>query len=341
MATGDATRVLQLHPEGPEEGRGLDPALLRQAISDAAEEGYGVLSVSGGEPLLYPGLPDLLDEARARGMATAVTTYGLLLDASRLEMLRGRLDYLAIRLDGVRDSHDRLRACAGAFAAMEARLPGVREAGLDFGFLFTLTRSNAHELRWIADFALGQGAGLLQIHPLEEARRTAHDLRGEAPDDFEAAFAWVVAMRLRESLRGRLRVHVDLLDRAALQLGIAPLDSREALLEMETPALGTTASPMTEASRLSELISPLVVEADGTVVPLQVGFPRAYALGHLDEARLPFLGVRWRAQRLGAFAALCRRTFEEVSAPADLPFVNWHEEVARRAWPEAPAVHPG
>lgn len=340
MATGDATRVLQLYPGGPEEGRGLDPALLRQAISDAADEGYGVLSVSGGEPLLYPGLPDLLDEARARGMATAVTTYGQELDASRLEMLRGRLDYLAIRLDGVPDSHDRLRASAGAFAAMEGRLPGVREAGLDFGFLFTLTRSNAHELRWIADFALAQGAGRLQIHPLEEACRAADGLRGETPDDFEAAFAWVVAMRLRASLRGQLRVHVDLLDRADLQIGLA-LDSREARLPVETPALGTSC-PRPEGSRLSELISPLVVEADGTVVPLQFGFPRAYALGHLDEARLRFLGVRWRAQTLGAFAALCRRTFEEVSAPAHLPFVNWHEEVARRAWPEAPpAVHPG
>jgi Fe-coproporphyrin III synthase len=325
MPTGDATRVLQLQPtlacdlgcrrgdasSGPKEGGGFDPELLRQAIADAAEEGYGALSVSGGEPLLYASLPDLLDEARAHGMATAVTTNGMRLDPARLEMLRGRLDYLAISLDGIPESHDRLCGRPGAFAAMEGRLEGVREAGLDFGFLFTLTRSNAHELGWIAAFALAQGAGLLQIHPLEEARRAAHNLRGETPDDFEAAFAWVVAMRLRESLRGRLRVHLDLLDRAALPSSIAQLE---------------------EARRLSELVSPLVVEADGAVVPLQFGFPRAYALGCLDEARLSFLGVRWRAQTLGAFAALCRRTFEELSAPADLPFVlNWYEEVARRA----------
>jgi hypothetical protein len=73
------------------------------------------------------------------------------------------------------------------------------------------------------------------------------------------------------------------------------------------------------------------VEADGTVAPLRYGFPRAFALGSLQEARLRFLGVRWRTQRSGAFADLCRRTIEELAAPADMPFVNWHEEVARRA----------
>jgi MoaA/NifB/PqqE/SkfB family radical SAM enzyme len=288
-------------------------ASLREAIADAADEGYSALSVSGGEPLLYPGLPVLLDEAREHGLATAVTTNGTLLDARRLEDLRGRVDLLAISLDGVPESHDRMRSSPGAFAAMEGRLEGLRQAGLPFGFLFTLTRTNAHELGWLADFAAGQGARLLQIHPLAETGRAAGALRGDAPDDFEAAFAWVAAMRLREGFRGRLRIHLDLLDRAALREGPASFP------------VGGPCGP------LADLVTPLVVEADGMVAPLRHGFSRAFALGNLQEARLRFLGARWRAQRSRAFADLCRRTIEELAAPADMPFVNWHEEVARRA----------
>jgi MoaA/NifB/PqqE/SkfB family radical SAM enzyme len=326
---GDGTRVLQVHPtrecnlrcrhcyssSGPEEHAGLSTASLRDTIADAADEGYAALCVSGGEPLLYPGLIALLDEAREHGLATAVTTNGTLLDARRLECLRGRVDLLSISLDGVPESHDRMRASPGAFAAMEGLLEGVREAGLPFGFLFTLTRTNAHELGWLADFAAGQGARHLQIHPLAETGRAAGALHGHAPDDFETAFAWVAAMRLRESLRGRLRIHLDLLDRAALRAGLAAI-----------PAGGSR-------DRLADLVTTLVVEADGTVAPLRHGFPRAFSLGSLQEGRLRLLGERWRRERSRAFADLCRRTLEELAAPApaDIPFVNWHEEVARRA----------
>jgi MoaA/NifB/PqqE/SkfB family radical SAM enzyme len=229
-----------------------------------------------------------------------------------------------------------MRASPGAFAAMEGRLGGVREAGLPFGFLFTLTRTNAHELGWLADFAAGQGARLLQIHPLAETGRAAGALHGDAPDDFEAAFAWVAAMRLRESLRGRLRIHLDLLDRAALRVGFASFPvggpcGLEPLGSSPADVGGRGAGDARPRGRLADLVAPLVVEADGTVAPLRYGFPRAFALGSLQEARLRFLGARWRKQRSGAFADLCRRTIEELAAPAEMPLVNWHEEVARRA----------
>ena len=183
----------------------------------------------------------------------------------------------------------------------------------------------------IADFAVAQGASLLQIHPLEEAGRAREALPGQAPDEFEIAFAWVVASRLREALRGRLRIHLDLLDRAALRVGLAsPTLTGASGLEPLAGPVERAYGPE-EPRRLADLVAPLVVEADGTVVPMQYGFPRTYSLGSLEEARLRFLAVRWRVQRQRAFTDLCRRTLEELAVPAELPFVNWYEEVARRA----------
>jgi MoaA/NifB/PqqE/SkfB family radical SAM enzyme len=69
-----------------------------------------------------------------------------------------------------------------AFSTMAARLEGVRRSGIPFGFIFTLTQFNLHELEWVAGFALQQGARLLQIHPLEEAGRAAERLAGARPD---------------------------------------------------------------------------------------------------------------------------------------------------------------
>jgi MoaA/NifB/PqqE/SkfB family radical SAM enzyme len=328
--TGEA-RVLQIHPtrrcnlrclhcysaSGPGERDELPAALLRGAIDGAGAAGYTVAAFSGGEPLLYKPLPALLGHARSRGMLTTVTSNGMLLDGRRLPPLRGALDLLAISLDGVPASHNRMRADDRAFAAMAANLDRVRASGIPFGFIFTLTQYNLHELPWVADFALAQGAKLLQIHPLEEAGRARQLLAGEGPDAVEASFAFVVAARLREASAGRLHVQLDLLSRTHLR------DHPERVFAGAPP-------PGPEVTA-AELVSPLVIEADGCVVPIQHGFPRAYALGNLKDAPLHELLARWRRDRSVAFRSLCRDVFEELTAPAELPLANWYELLARRA----------
>ena len=82
---------------------------------------------------------------------------------------------------------------------------------------------------------------------------------------------------------------------------------------------------------LADLVSPLVIEPDGMVVPLQHGFARAFALGNLHEASLRTLALTWRQERYLAFQALCQRVFQKVTAPATLPFANWYEVIGQEA----------
>jgi MoaA/NifB/PqqE/SkfB family radical SAM enzyme len=327
--TGDRFRILQVHPtlrcnlrclhcyssSGPEHRDGLDGELLRSLIRDAAGEGFNVASFSGGEPLMYPGLPELLDVAHECGMGTSLVTNGMLLSRRRLETLQGRLDVVAISLDGVPASHDRIRGSERAFEIMASRIDGLRGAGIPFGFVFTLTRANLDELGWVCDFAVAHGARLLQIHPLEEVGRARSELQGLEPDDQNAALAWLAAIELRKLYGDRISIQLDLVDGERLRALPASVfaDDGDAL------------------DGLTELVSPLIVEADGTVVPLQYGFPREYALGNLHDAPLQELTERWQAGGLAAFRSLCRRTFEELTVPTELPIFNWYQEVARRA----------
>jgi hypothetical protein len=82
---------------------------------------------------------------------------------------------------------------------------------------------------------------------------------------------------------------------------------------------------------LGDLLSPLVVEPDGTLVPLGYGFPRYFTLGNLHEATLSELGQRWRRQRLPEFRQVCKRVYEELSQSTSLPFSNWYEAVGQEA----------
>jgi MoaA/NifB/PqqE/SkfB family radical SAM enzyme len=325
-------RGLQIHPtrrcnlrcqhcyssSGPEERGALSAALLQDAITDASQEGYTLANFSGGEPLLYPALPVLLHHAHQCGMVTTVTSNGMLLDERRLERLKGGTDVLAISLDGVPASHNRMRGSERAFEVMAGRLEAVRQSGIPFGFIFTLTQYNLDELDWVADFAMEQRARLLQIHPLEEVGRASRLLSGSRPDDVESACAYLVVSRLRKRVGDRLYVQLDFLDRDLLRA------HPEYAFAGECP--GADSEPA-----LADLVSPLVIEADATVVPIGYGFARRYSLGSLHTARLRELAAAWRREQYGAFRDLCRRVFEELTSPHDLPFTNWYELIQLRA----------
>jgi MoaA/NifB/PqqE/SkfB family radical SAM enzyme len=234
-----------------------------------------------------------------------------------LDELRGRVDVLAISLDGVPDSHNRLRASELAFSKMSSRLEGLRASGIPFGFIFTLTQHNLGELDWVAQFALAQGARLLQIHPLEQVGRARELLEGQTPDGIENGFAYLEALRIQELAGDRMLVQVDVLESTTLP------DNRERVYADELPA--DVGQP------LGALLSPLVIETDGTVVPLEYGFNRSLALGNLHEHDLRTLAAGWRGARQAEFRRVCADVYERMAASTDAVFANWYEEVARQA----------
>jgi MoaA/NifB/PqqE/SkfB family radical SAM enzyme len=327
-----ATRIFQVHPlrtcnlrclhcyseSAPGQRERLPAEFVWEAITSAAAEGYDVVGFSGGEPLLYEPLGELLAAARRLGLRLSVTTNGMLLDERRVGWLRDGNCLVAISLDGEPESHNRMRDSPRAFQAMQERLPLLRGAGIPFGFIFTLTQFNSNELEWIASFALDQGAQLLQVHPLDVIGRAEDSLGGAAPDAHELAVAFVETMRLQAEVGEGLTIHFDLLDRDFLA---------------ENPdAFFATARPADAASRpFAESISPLILEADGTLVPLGYGFPQTFALGNLRSSSMSELIRDWRATRELEFRRLCRGIWEEAREPAEWPFVNWYSEVRQRA----------
>lgn len=330
--TGRTYRVVQVHPtrrcnlrclhcyssSGPEESEELPLDLLRQAMTDAADLGYNAMGVSGGEPLVYRPLRALLEHARSLGMITTVTSNGMLLDERRLAALQGVTSLLAISLDGVPASHDRMRNSELAFDTMVRRLAGVRESGVPFGFIFTLTLHNLHELDWVAAFAAEQGAGLLQVHPLEIVGRAERELSGARPDHVESVFAWLEIDRLRAKYHGRLPIQLDLAPREALE------DAPERVFADGDPGI-LSERPFAEA------VSPLVIEPNGEVMPVGFGLPRRFSLGNLYRGPLAEQAAAWRREREPLFRALCRSVQEEATAPGAPLILNWYEALHQRA----------
>ena len=136
--------------------------VLNQYSKLLDEYGFkGYLNITGGEPLTHPDLFWLLEEAKKREITTAVLTNGTLIgrrEAAALKRLE--VDYVQVSLDGLRETHDKIRG-EGSF---DLAIQGIRELKAQEIFVtvaFTAQRENHKELGRLADFCNNLGADKL------------------------------------------------------------------------------------------------------------------------------------------------------------------------------------
>jgi pyruvate-formate lyase-activating enzyme len=335
---GSEYRVIQLHPtrrcnlkclhcyssSSPQNADILSPAVLTAALQVLAAEGFNVASVSGGEPLVYKPLIEVLKFARSLGMTVTLTTNGILLQEAIVEKLADTAHLLAISLDGVPASHNRIRSHPQAFEKMARNVRWVREARIPFGFIFALTLYNLHELAWVAQFAHEQGATLLQVHPLEEEGRAGQELQGAAPDEEELAHAFVEVARLQALYSGKLAIQFDAAD-------------RESIAADPSRAFAMSAVADAETLPLSSLAAPLVLEHDGALVPFQYGVSRGYRIADASRPHFAEQIKAWKTAGYPQLVNLCSRVYQHKMDQRQYkyPFFNWYSAVLRESKQES------
>jgi MoaA/NifB/PqqE/SkfB family radical SAM enzyme len=76
--------------------------VMIERINRLADLGTGIITLSGGEPLLHPALDDIIAAMRRRGVLACMITNGYLLTPDRIQRLnRAGLDHMQISIDNV------------------------------------------------------------------------------------------------------------------------------------------------------------------------------------------------------------------------------------------------
>jgi MoaA/NifB/PqqE/SkfB family radical SAM enzyme len=80
----------------------VDTAIMVSRIDRLADLGTGIVTLSGGEPLLHPELDDIIRGMRRRGVIAGMITNGYLLTPDRVQRLnQAGLDHMQISIDNV------------------------------------------------------------------------------------------------------------------------------------------------------------------------------------------------------------------------------------------------
>jgi Fe-coproporphyrin III synthase len=150
-----------------------------EVMKDLRAFGVPALILSGGEPLMRPDIFGLSRAAKAMGFYVALSSNGSLIDEDNIDAVAEMdYDYVGISIDGMRDTHDRLRGKAGAFDAAMRGLALCQQRGLKVGLRFTLTRDNARELPLVIELIEEQGIDKLYLSHLNYGGR-GNKVRGE------------------------------------------------------------------------------------------------------------------------------------------------------------------
>jgi len=122
----------------------LDRPTLDRIIAESQEIGINVFTILGGEPFLWPELPELF-EAHP-GAAFQVFTNGSLLDPAMIKRLAAAANVLVVlAIEGWRETTERRRG-SGSFDRVLALMDQMRRERMLIAYSVTVTRENVDEV---------------------------------------------------------------------------------------------------------------------------------------------------------------------------------------------------
>ncbi|MHA1616938.1 MAG: radical SAM protein [Candidatus Njordarchaeales archaeon] len=134
----------------------------KKALDIMADAGVVVIAFSGGEPILGPGILEMIKRADDYGMYTAMATNGTLLSEEMTQKLvKAGLKYVQISLDApVPEVHDEFRGVPGAWERTVEGIKNALKAGLYVEISMTVTKLNYHLVPQMLEFVRKIGANL-------------------------------------------------------------------------------------------------------------------------------------------------------------------------------------
>ena len=145
-------------------GRELSAADRLVLADRLVAAGVKSLTLSGGEPTLCDQLWPVVERFKAAGVFVSLITNGRDdSDAFAARCADSALDFVWLSLDGLQETHDRIRRREGAFARLLRTAENLASHDVHFGFMTTLLRPNVPELDAISRLVGESGADLWQV----------------------------------------------------------------------------------------------------------------------------------------------------------------------------------
>ncbi len=154
----------------------LTTAEALDVVNQMADLGVLEVTLIGGEAYLHEGWADVVRAVRKRGMECTMVTGGRGISPERAREARDAgLMSVSVSIDGLRETHDALRALTGSFDAALGAMANLAAAGVPVSANTQIGRKNRRELSGIFDTIAAAGAHSWQVQLTVAGGRAADD----------------------------------------------------------------------------------------------------------------------------------------------------------------------
>ncbi len=303
----------------------LPRSWVLETIEAAPGLGVGTLFLTGGEPMMYPHLVEVLRVAgQAEGLEVILSTNATLMKGRVVEELAEHRVQVHVSIDGAPAYHDKFRALEGAFAKTEVGLAALRAAGVPFTVVTTISSANFDQFGDIAQLAIEKGAERLLVQPLLNP--------GRGRDIIDAALSSADLLDLI------MRVS-DLANRGdrAIRTSIIGGSKRFFLAH---PCAAYVCNGGGCHRGVSKEIKKVVVRETGVILPEATNLDHAYAIGWVENGSLADQLHAYFETGYPAFDRLCRVAYHELVPDWPDPVLPWDQILAERSRKPVDAARP-
>ena len=147
---------------------------FKEVLQELADLGTKKIHISGGEPLLRPQVPEMVEQASALGIKVTMTTNGTLIDKAKAKRLvEGGLRGVNISIDSpIRKMHEKIRGVEGSFKATTKAVQLFQrykhKGKLTIRINTVVSRTNYQTLETLPDLAHELGADGINLIPVDD-----------------------------------------------------------------------------------------------------------------------------------------------------------------------------
>jgi len=175
-----------------------------EIITELGELGCKKIHFSGGEPMLRPQLPDLVEHATRLGMRVTLTTNGTLVDKVRAKrLIEAGLRGVNVSIDSpIRRMHEKIRGVEGSFKLTTHAVSLFRKYShkgkVTVRINTVVGRSNYQTLATLPDLAHDLGADGINLIPVDDHCGEHLSMRKKDIQIFNSEIAPVIEQRAKE-----------------------------------------------------------------------------------------------------------------------------------------------
>jgi hopanoid biosynthesis associated radical SAM protein HpnH len=180
---------------------------VSQSLSAVEECGAPIVSICGGEPLIYPEIGELVGKLLHRRKHIYLCTNGLMLEEKLSEFKpNGRL-FINVHLDGMEATHDRIVERQGVFDAAVRGIKAAKAAGFAVCTNTTIYKeTDMHEIAVLFDYLTELGVDGLMISPAYGYEAVRDSTAGRANGIFMTKEQIHEKFRQAKDLLGRFKL---------------------------------------------------------------------------------------------------------------------------------------